>query len=273
MTWQVALRALVAAVVAAMVLGVMLVSAAVGAATPGLVTLRDVPRLASFATPDVDAGELATLRREYLEEVLGPDSGALLGERGEGTGGRRAPGGDGTAVPRTASGTTTTTTTTTTVPPRRGGDIIPALPTEADWDVAMAADRRTVAPGEEIRYAITITNVGGRAFTGDVEIRSHIPFGTTEVAEPCAGVGETPVRGCLPEVPGSPGVPSDGVHQVNVSYSFVRAEPGRQETVHFRVRVNETTRPGSEITNHAHVMVVGSDEPRDTSETVVVRVV
>lgn len=250
-------------------LGVLLASSAVGARLPAVATLPlSSSRFSSNPlTLELEDG-VSTLRSQFLEQVLGADAARLLGTA------PLAPSPAAASPARRPEVTTSGTTTTTTAPRPSGGRVLPPLPSEADLAITMTADRRTVRPGESIRYVITLTNIGDKPFVGDVEIRSHIPFGTSHVDDVCGGVG--PAQGCFGEAPaGPPGPPTEDVHTVIIGYTFTDSdgmEPGRSETAELRVRVNETTRAGTELSNHAHLFIVGSNAPPETTDTVVVRV-
>lgn len=207
----------------------------------------------------------------FLERVLGVDGSALLGAPG-------GPGGDGSSmgnVPRRRPGPIgqaappTTTTTAGLV-----GSIGPApVPQFSDLAVSMETDRASVAPGETIRYAVVVTNIGTAEFVGQLRVDAHHPFGTTDATSPCgeAPVDPNPAEPCVGVPAPVPGTPDESVHTVGFSYGG-RLERGRSVEFSFRVRVNPGTPAGSEIRNHAHLDVAGDGEAATTSNTTTVRV-
>jgi len=260
-------RALGATATAVAALAVVLASGTFGARIPDVVALDDIPRIGGAGAGPVDAlavGGVAALRREFLEHVLGEDAVALLGAPFGGAPNDEVRSPD--AAPAPTAGPAGTTTTTTATGPRGGDGLVPTLPTDADLVVAMVADRDAVKPGERIVYSMIVTNIGGERFVGEIHLESHHPFGTTDATCDVTDEGDV----CVP-VP-VPGVPNGDVHTVNMGRAGP-IEPGERVVFRFAARVNETTQPGAELTNHAHLIVTGSDDPPETSNVVVVRVV
>lgn len=203
----------------------------------------------------------------FLTDVLGPDAAAFLAPTGprpsstpQASPGPSSPHDDPGVAPRPAP--------TVTASP----DTLPTLLRFSELKIGMAANRRTVAPGETIAYRITVTNVGQQAFRGSVQVAAHIPFGTVDTTTPCEGtLGVDPQHDCVnPPVP-VPGSPDGSVHQESFSFTGTLGA-GEQRVMRITIRVNETTSPGTRLLNHAHLGIVGSDKPPVSSGTVVVLV-
>lgn len=149
-------------------------------------------------------------------------------------------------------------------------EITRRLPSDSDLRVFMTADRSSASPGEEILYTITVRNVGKKDFRGDFHVEAHIPFGTTWAGN------ETRCRtaeSCVIQEFPSPGLPVDELHLVQWGYSGYPIRAGQEEVAGYRVRVNPGTRPGTLITNDAHLTVTAPNpKPRMTTDPVVVRV-
>lgn len=147
-------------------------------------------------------------------------------------------------------------------------EITRRLPSDSDLRVFMTADRSRASAGEEILYTITVRNVGEKDFRGSFDVEAHIPFGTMWAGnETRCQAGES----CV-EFP-APGLPVDELHLAQWGRADFPIRAGQEDVVGYRVRVNPGTRPGTLITNHAHLTVTGPNpRPRMTTEPVVVRV-
>lgn len=216
---------------------------------------------------DRSSADFPAVTVRFLTDVLGPDAAAFLTPAGP----RLSPTAEaspGPPSPHDAPGVAPRPAPTATASPGS----IPTLLRFPQLKIGMAADRRTVAPGDSIAYRITVTNVGQQAFRGSVQVTAHIPFGTVDTTTPCEGtLGVDPEHDCVnPPVP-VPGSPDGNVHQE--SFSFTGTLGAEEERVlRITVRVNETTSPGTRLLNHAHLGIVGSDKPPARSGTVVVLV-
>jgi hypothetical protein len=125
----------------------------------------------------------------------------------------------------------------------------------------MTADRATVAAGKQVRYFITVRNVGHADFSGrSFEIQWHIPLDTEYQYHPtCDG---TPLVGLqvalvcavvFPELTLS--LPGDGnaSHQTLDSGGLIAIGAGAKWVHEVIVRVDNGIPPGTRIQNHAHL--------------------
>lgn len=118
-------------------------------------------------------------------------------------------------------------------------------------EATMTVDRAKAAPGETLRYVITVRNVGG-ASAAHFSVFSHVPEHTTILAPPgCEGIGveqrpDGDAAICGPAFPGPP-----GEHDVVVSFGPLA--PGDARTTFFKVVVNAEAPKGEVIRNHCHV--------------------
>lgn len=227
---------------------------ALGAGAPLGDTLGDLGRGGS--------AEFAPLSPDILRGVLGPDALARLSGGGPVsapvTGERPAP----TPGPEQPG----------------GGDEEPLALVQGspDFDLrfSMTSDRATVRPNEDIIYSLIVENVGGGDFNAgcvtacqrNLQVDAHVPFGTA-----FREMTEAPAEGDSGGVP-SPPIPGPPLDAHTVSWSgnpVIRA--GEVFRLSYRVTVNATTSPGTELSNHGHGKIDVEDAV--TTNTVVVTVV
>jgi uncharacterized repeat protein (TIGR01451 family) len=142
--------------------------------------------------------------------------------------------------------------------------------------VTMTADRKTVPATGTVTYTITVHNYGGRPYTGQVSIQSHIPAGTTEEAPAqCQGgsLPSNPNAVCEQVTTPVPGSTDPNVHQINQTWTFSETRPfaaGGKVAYVFTVRVDPDVASGTVLEDHAHMTAVGS--PDQTTDPVRVMV-
>lgn len=251
----------------ALVAALLVTAVEVGVRVPSARILPTFPSVRAVDFPDVH-GRIPQLRSEFVrgllgdqlyQDIFGTPSFAPDGTGDDGRDPRRDTRGDAPSGPPPA-----------TLEPGRLSPVV--APGSWVLVVTAEADRQTVARGEVFTYVFTIENVGRDPFVGDLSLEWHVPFGTTgaDGAE-CFVAGED-VEACreLPVVP-VPGAPSEDVHQGQFQTSET-IDVGEVVVVQGRVRVNETTEPGTTLRNHGHMDVVGDADPAVTTNTVEVTV-
>lgn len=248
----------------ALVAAVLVMAVEVGARVPSARVLPAFPGVRAVDLPDLE-GRLLPLRSDFVRGLLGDELyEEIFGTPRPGAGdeprpSRLPPASEPGEAAAPAPGPATI----------QPGGLSPIVAPGSWVLVADAAtDRQTAAPGEEYTYRFTIRNIGRDAFTGDVTLEWHVPFGTTTTdATECTLAGDD-VEACrqLPAVP-VPGAPSDDVHQGQFETSETIAA-GATLVVQARVRVNQTTERGTVLRNHAHMDVVGDANPSVTTNTV-----
>lgn len=154
----------------------------------------------------------------------------------------------------------------------------PLTPTSGsgDWDlrIVTAASRATARAGDEIVYSITVLSEGASSFQGDLNVDSHVPFGTTSrqpVTCHSGGAGVDVDSSCRSVVVPTPGPPSSGarLHQVSFRAARVELPPGAALRYSFAVTVSPGIPAGTPIENHAHLEVAGTRHA-ESSDTVTV---
>jgi hypothetical protein len=123
----------------------------------------------------------------------------------------------------------------------------------------MTPDRTTVHSGEEIRYRMTITNVGREDFRGrSFALEWHTPSGTLgrNALEQCNLTPISIVRAicAMERLQFSPGL-GETNHERFDSSGLVAIAPGGQWTHDWYVQVLPSNAAGSTIFNHAHLNV------------------
>jgi uncharacterized repeat protein (TIGR01451 family) len=245
------------------VLLVVTAAATLGGNLPTTRLLPAPPSLELNVGPDPSGLTFPAVTDQFLVDALGPDAGAFIPTPAPTTAG---PLPRGTSSPPTVAPGPDESASPSPSPRTR----LPGPFQFSQLTIAMRADRSQASPGETITYLAIVTNTGTQDFRGAYQLSAHIPFGTVDATTPCDGtLGIDPQHDCVnPPVP-TPGSPDPDVHQLNSSFSGTIPRGARQVTV-FKVRVNETTQPGSRLQNHTHLNVVGDNQPTTTSNTVVV---
>lgn len=251
--------------VGALVLAILVGSAALGARLPGLGFLPRLPGLHELDFGPDTTGRLPRLSRAFLIDALGERLLTQLLPAAE-------------APPRVPAHVAPSPGTTASPPPPsprpapRSGGIL-----SGDWDLRpdMSADRDTVPPGGVIRYTVVVSNVGAEAFRGEFVVTAHIPFGTIDASPgPCGepGVNPDPQHPCVQPSAPVPGSPDEDFHQVAFSMATTGEGLGAGESFvrSFSVRVNPGTPSGTRFSNHAHLDVAGEGQGTVTTRNVVV---
>jgi uncharacterized repeat protein (TIGR01451 family) len=248
--------------------GLLLITlaAALGAKVPTTRALPAPPAVHLNVAKDAAGVTFPDVTARFLTEALGPDVSPFLTPRPAAVGSpkRTAPTRPGPSArppgpnPNPSPG------------PSPGPTGLPPPFQFSQLTITMRADRTTAQPGDTITYQAIVTNVGTHDFRGAYQLSSHVPFGTVDTTTPCNGTfGIDPGHDCVnPPVP-APGSPDPNVHQISYGFTGTLGR-GKQHVTVIKVRVNETTQPGTRLENHAHLDVVGDGKPAITSGTVTV---
>lgn len=119
---------------------------------------------------------------------------------------------------------------------------------------SLLVDRMVARPGDLVRYAIVVRNVGD-ADAPHVRVEAHIPEGTTASDEECPETIDPEGDVCLKIAFPTPGA-GQAAHQIQHSRSPLPA--GEMFVLRYAVRVDDDAGIGDRLPNDAHVWV-GAD--------------
>lgn len=145
--------------------------------------------------------------------------------------------------------------------PGGGEDPPTVLPQDPILKVSIAADRKTVARNQLIKFTVQVRNVG-RSTASSVRVDSHVPEHTTYAGvENCDGdrVQVMPGDGPVACVDGDDVVPPDeyGPYE-HIGKTFSKLVPGETALFSFYVRVAGDAPHGHRVLNHAHASAVNA---------------
>jgi hypothetical protein len=210
----------------------------------------------SLSLPALNRNDPGNYARNAIGRLAPVDAKFVARRVGRVPGTRRAE-----ATPPTESPARTTTPTTARDRSIQGtpGAFPGLAPGGWELKLAMTPDRKTVRAGEELRYRMTVTNVGTDDFRGRAFVLEwHTPTGTfgRNSLEQCNLVFVPMLQAmcALERLQLSPGIGEAG-HQRFASSGLIVIGAGEEWTHDWYVQVLPSNAPGSTIFNHAHLNV------------------